>query len=112
MLNHANDHQNAQEVPKSTRRRLTPTEQIAAARGALARAQRRQRAHDTRSKVVLGGYMLSWVRSDRAAAQALLQRMNAAPPRVQDMDALAEVREELKQLARASGNDQPAYRDA
>lgn len=102
-------HQNAL---KATRRRLTPEEQIQAAKEALARAQRRQRAHDIRSKVVLGGFALNWVRNDPQAAKALLQRMNGHPPRPQDMDALAEVREELMQLVRANTNATPTHLDA
>lgn len=100
-----------QDAPKATRRRLTPAEQIAAAKEQLARAQRRQRAHDTRSKVVLGGFTLAWVRSDTQAARALLQHMNAHPPRAQDIDALADVRDELMQLVRANGSGQPAHHD-
>jgi len=101
-----------QDAPKTTRRRLTPAEQIQAAREALARAQRRQRQHDTRGKVVLGGYVLAWVRSDPQAARMLLQRLNHRPPRSQDMDALAETRAELMQLVRDSGNVTPANHDA
>lgn len=100
MINHDNNHQSASAAPKTTRRRLTPAEQIQAAKAALQRAQRRQRAHDTRSKIVLGGFVLSWARSNRQAAQALLQHMNAAPPRAQDVDALVEVRNELIQIVR------------
>lgn len=109
MLNYQ---QNAQAAPKSTRRRLSPAEQIAAAREALARARRRQRAHDTHSKVVLGGYVLAWMRNDQQTARALLHRMNTQAPRPQDMDALADVRQELIELVRNSGNAQPAHRDA
>ena len=100
---HVSVTQKPQEAPKQTRRRLNPAEQIAAAREALARAQRRQRAHETRSKVVLGGYVLAWVRSNKQAAQDLLQQLNAHPPRSQDMDALAEIRQELIQLVRTNG---------
>ncbi|WP_162988203.1 hypothetical protein [Alcaligenes aquatilis] len=80
--------------------RKTPQEQIAAARAALARAQARQRQHDTRSKIILGGYILSWVRSDVDAAKKLLLRLNSAPPREQDRDALAIVRDELRSILR------------
>lgn len=91
-----------QEPQKTTRRRLTPAEQIVAAREALARAQRRQRSADTRSKVVLGGYVLAWVRSDPQAARLLLQRLNQRPPRAQDMDALEDTRSELMQISAAT----------
>lgn len=100
-----------QDAPKATRRRLTPQEQIQAAKEALARAQRRQRTHDTRSKIILGGFALNWVRNDPQAAKALLYRMNGHPPRPQDMDALADVREELMQLVRANDSGQPAHHD-
>lgn len=89
--------------------RKTPQEQIAAAREALARAQLRQRQHDTRGKIILGAYVLSWVRSDADAAQKLLLRLNSVPPREQDCDALAVVRDELRSIVRntngANGND-------
>lgn len=105
MLNANTPAQTAQEATKQARRRLSPQQQIAAAKEQLARAQRRQRAHDTRSKVVLGGYVLSWVRSNTQAAQSLLQQLNAKPPRPQDQDALADVRQELIHLVRNSGNN-------
>lgn len=85
---------------KPARRRLTPSEQIQAARAALQRAQARQRQHDTRSKIILGGYVLAWIRSDIDAAQKLLQRLNSVPPREQDREALAVVRDELRSILR------------
>lgn len=103
---------NDNQTSRAIRRRLTPAEQIQVAKAALQRAQRRQRTHDTRSKIVLGGFALAWVRSDPQAARALLHRMNAQPPRQQDMDALAEVREELMQLVRANFNAAPTHHDA
>lgn len=82
--------------------RKTPAEQIQAAKEALARAQRRQRAHDTRAKIVLGGFVLAWARADQQTARMLLQRLNSEPPREQDREALAEVRNELMQMVRSS----------
>lgn len=89
---------------KQARRRLTPAEQIQAARAALVRAQRRQHAHDTRSKIVLGGAVLAWVRKDVRAAQALLRYLDATPSRPQDVDALTRVRDELSHIVGAAGN--------
>lgn len=88
------------EEQKTVRRRLSPAEQIQSAKAALQRAQARQRQHDTRSKIILGGYVLSWMRSDVNAAQKLLQRLNSVPPREQDRDALAVVRDELRSIVR------------
>jgi len=104
MINTTSPAQTAPEAPKQARRRLSPAEQIAAAKEALARAQRRQRAHDTRSKVVLGGYVLSWARSNKQAAQSLLQQLNTNPPRDQDIEALADIRNELIKLVRQNAN--------
>lgn len=94
------------EEQKTVRRRLSPAEQIQAAKAALQRAQARQRQHDTRSKIILGGYVLSWIRSDVDAAQKLLQRLNSVPPREQDREALAVVRDELRSIVRSSVNAQ------
>lgn len=96
------------EEQKTVRRRLSPAEQIQAAKAALQRAQARQRQHDARSKIILGGYVLAWTRSDVDAAQKLLLRLNSVPPREQDRDALAVVRDELRSIVRnandANGN--------
>ncbi|WBM39993.1 hypothetical protein [Alcaligenes faecalis] len=92
------------EEQKTVRRRLSPAEQIQSAKAALQRAQARQRQHDTRGKIVLGGYVLAWIRSDVDAAQKLLQRLNSVPPREQDREALAVVRDELRSILR-NNND-------
>lgn len=92
------------EEQKTVRRRLTPAEQIQSAKAALQRAQARQRQHDTRSKIILGGYVLAWIRSDVDAAQKLLLRLNSVPPREQDREALAVVRDELRSIVR-NNND-------
>jgi hypothetical protein len=98
--------------PRKTRRRLTPTEQIQAAKAALQRAQGRQRAYDARSKIILGGLILSWVRQDVNAAQTLLHHINSHPPRRQDIDALTDIRNELMRLVRSPGNDGNHHHDA
>lgn len=75
--------------------RKTPQQQIEAARASLARAQARQRQANTREKIVLGGLLLSWLRSDEKARHALLSRIAEYPLREQDADVLAELISQL-----------------
>jgi hypothetical protein len=76
--------------------RKTPAEQIEAARQMLARAQQRQRAADTRSKIVLGGLLISWLRDDERVRRALLNRINEKPLREQDLEVLVDFLNELR----------------
>jgi len=76
--------------------RKSPAEQIEAARQMLARAQARQRATDTRQKIVLGGLLISWVRDDERVKRALLNRIGETHLREQDADVLADFLNELR----------------
>ncbi|MAK55625.1 MAG: hypothetical protein CML17_07260 [Pusillimonas sp.] len=82
-------------------------EQIAAARAALQRAQARQRQQDTRAKIVLGGYLIEWVRADHQAARMLLSWLNSEHPREQDLEALTDFLDELAQLVRSVNSAGP-----
>lgn len=76
--------------------RKSPLEQIEAAKQMLARAQARQRASDTRAKIVLGGLLISWLRDDERVRRALLNRISEKPLRDQDLDVLADFLSELR----------------
>lgn len=75
--------------------RRNPLEQLEAARSALQRAQARQRQADTRARVILGGYLLAWMRDDHRVRQALAARLSERPLRPQDADALAPLLDSL-----------------
>lgn len=88
-------------------------EQVEAARAALARAQARQRQHDTRAKIVLGGYLLAWMRDDHRVRQALAARLSERPLRPQDADVLAPLLSEITTfLAPTAMQSQRAQSDA
>ena len=76
--------------------RKNPQQAIDAARAALQRAQLRQRAVDTRTKIIFGGLFLSWLRDDRRVVDSLAKRLAEKPIRPQDEDAIQSVFEELR----------------
>ncbi len=94
---------------KKQRTRLTPAQQIQAAKQALARAQQRQRQHDTRSKIVLGGLILNWIRSDTNAAKSVLAHMRSAKLRDQDVQALQDIHDELVQMVKAAPSNTTSH---
>ncbi|MFT0850465.1 hypothetical protein VRY85_06755 [Achromobacter sp. F4_2707] len=97
------------ENQKKQRTRLTPAQQIQAAKQALARAQQRQRQHDTRSKIVLGGLIMNWVRNDPSAARSVLAHMRSAKLRDQDIQALQDIHDELAQIVKAAPSNTTSH---
>lgn len=76
------EYQNKQRIRKS------PSEQIADAKAALARAMQRQRASETRQKIVLGAMTHKWLASNEQAARAFSGFLRTQEIREQDKDAL------------------------
>lgn len=75
--------------------RKSPEQQIQDARAALARAQQRQRANETRSKIVIGSLAQKWLIANPQAARAFAGYLRGIELREQDRDVVEDFVQEL-----------------
>jgi len=82
-------------------------EQIAAVQQKLLKLKHNRRQIDTRAKVVTGGGFIAAMRANVQIRQWYLKNLSVIYPRQQDLDAAADVIEEMRNLSQADNNSAP-----